>query len=115
MNTNFSELRIGFIGLGLMGKPMAGHLIKAGYAVTVHNRSQTAVDELVASGAQAASSPGEVAGQSAIVITMLPDSPDVEAVALGSNGILSGARAGLIHIDMSTIAATVTRQLAQVE
>jgi 2-hydroxy-3-oxopropionate reductase len=115
MSTNFSELRIGFIGLGLMGKPMAGHLIKAGYAVTVHNRSQTAVDELVASGAQAAASPREVAGQSDIVITMLPDSPDVEAVALGPNGILSGARAGLIHIDMSTIAATVTRQLAQTE
>ena len=115
MITNLPELRIGFIGLGLMGKPMAGHLIKAGYAVTVHNRSQAAVDELAAFGAKAASSPKEVAGQSDIVITMLPDSPDVEAVALGPNGILSGARAGLIHIDMSTIAATVTRQIAQVE
>jgi 2-hydroxy-3-oxopropionate reductase len=113
--TNDSELRLGFIGLGLMGKPMAGHLIKAGYAVIVHNRSQAAVDELVAAGAQAASSPREVAEQSDVVITMLPDSPDVEAVALGPNGILSGARAGLIHIDMSTLAATVTRTIAQVE
>lgn len=109
------QTRIGFIGLGLMGKPMAGHLIKAGYPVTVHNRSQAAVDELVALGAQAAPSPQEVAQHSDVVITMLPDSPDVEAVALGSNGILSGAQPGLIHIDMSTISATVTRKIAEAE
>src|SRR5512135_2980734 len=107
--------RIGFIGLGLMGKPMAGHLIKAGYPVTVHNRSRAAVDECVASGAHAAASPQEVAQQSDIVITMLPDSPDVEVVAFGPNGILAGARSGQIHIDMSTISATVTRKIAEVE
>ncbi len=107
--------RIGFIGLGLMGKPMAGHLIKAGYSVTVHNRSRAAVDELVALGAQAASSPQEVAQHGDVVITMLPDSPDVEAVALGLNGILSGAQPGSIHIDMSTISATITRKIAEAE
>ena len=115
MTNEPAQTRIGFIGLGLMGKPMAGHLLKAGYPVTLHNRSRAAVAELVALGAKAASNPKDVAGQSDVVITMLPDSPDVEAVALGSNGILSGARAGLIHIDMSTIAATVTRQIAQAE
>lgn len=108
-------LRIGFIGLGLMGKPMAGHLMKAGYSVTVHNRSRSAVDELIAQGAQAASSPKEVAANSDVVITMLPDSPDVEAVALGPRGILEGARPGLIHIDMSTIAAAVARRIAEAE
>ena len=107
--------RIGFIGLGLMGKPMAGHLIKAGYPVTVHNRSRAAVDECAAAGAQAASSPQEVALQSDIIITMLPDSPDVEVVALGPNGILAGARSGQIHIDMSTISPTITRKIAEVE
>jgi len=107
--------RIGFIGLGLMGKPMAGHLMKAGYSVTVHNRSRSAVDELIAQGAQAASSPKEVAANSDVVITMLPDSPDVEAVALGPRGILEGARPGLIHIDMSTIAAAAARRIAEAE
>src|SRR5512139_4307236 len=100
--------RIGFIGLGLMGKPMAGHIVKAGYPLTVHNRSRAAVDELLAQGAQAAASPREVAVNSDVVITMLPDSPDVEAVVNGPGGILAGARPDLIHIDMSTISATAT-------
>lgn len=107
--------RIGFIGLGLMGKPMAGHLVKAGYKVTVHNRSRAPVDELVALGAQAADTPRAVALDSAVVITMLPDSPDVESVVMGPAGILAGARPGLIHIDMSTIAATTTRTIAELE
>ena len=78
-----SKPKIGFIGLGIMGKPMAGHLIDAGYELVVHNRNRDAVDELVGKGAIEAHSGKEVAGQSDIAITMLPDSPDVESVALG--------------------------------
>src|SRR5437879_6555795 len=104
--------RIGFIGLGIMGKPMARNLLKAGYPLIVHNRSQAAVEELVAEGATAAASPREVAAQSDVVITMLPDSPDVQAVVLGPNGVLAGARAGSVLIDMSTIAPAVTRELS---
>lgn len=107
--------RIGFIGLGLMGKHMAGHLLNAGYALTVHNRSHEAVDALVAQGARAAASPSEVAQNSDVLITMLPDSPDVETVALGSSGIVEGATRGLIHIDMSTIAPPSARRIAEVE
>jgi 2-hydroxy-3-oxopropionate reductase len=107
--------RLGFIGLGLMGRHMAGHLVQAGYTVTVHNRSHGAVSELVAQGAHAAAGPKETAANSDVVITMLPDSPDVEAVALGSNGILAGARRGLIHIDMSTIAPPAARRIAAAE
>ena len=114
-NVGLPKMRVGFIGLGLMGKPMAGHIVEAGYPLTVHNRSRAAVAELVARGAQAAASPREVAMNSDIVITMLPDSPDVEAVIDGSDGILAGARPGLIHIDMSTISATATRRLAALE
>ena len=109
------KMRVGFIGLGLMGKPMAGHILKAGYPLTVHNRSRAAVDELVAQGAQAATSPREVAVNSDVVITMLPDSPDVESVINGPDGLLAGARPGLIHIDMSTISATATRRIAAQE
>ena len=107
--------RIGFIGLGLMGKPMAGHIRKAGYPLTVHNRSRAAVDELAAQGAQVAASPRDVAANSDVVITMLPDSPDVESVLTGPDGILAGAQPGLIHVDMSTISATATRRIAALE
>lgn len=103
---------IGFIGLGLMGRPMAANLLKAGYSVVVHNRSRPAVDALAAAGATAASSPREVAGQCDVVITCVPDAPDVERVVLGEDGIASGARPGLIYIDMSTISPPFTRRLA---
>src|SRR3954464_1464375 len=103
---------IGFIGLGVMGKPMAGHLIKAGHHLTVHNRSRGAVDELVAAGATAASSPAEVARASSIVITMLPDTPDVERVLTGADGVLSALQKGAIVIDMSSISPVVTERLA---
>lgn len=105
--------KIGFIGLGIMGKPMAGHLIEAGYELTVHNRSQAAVDELVGKGATKASTSKEVAQNSDIVITMLPDSPDVELVALGENGIIEGAHDGMIFVDMSTIAPSVTTAVGE--
>ncbi len=114
-NVGLPKMRLGFIGLGLMGKPMAGHLVKAGYKVTVHNRSRAAVDELVKMGAEAATSPREVAMNSDVVITMLPDSPDVESVVNGPDGLLAGARPGLIHIDMSTISVTATRRIAALE
>ena len=104
--------QIGFIGLGVMGRPMAGHLLAAGHRLTVHNRSRAAVDELVAAGAQAGTSPADVARQSDIVITMLPDTPDVESVIAGPGGVLEGLRAGAVVIDMSSISPAATRELA---
>jgi 2-hydroxy-3-oxopropionate reductase len=104
--------RIGFIGLGIMGKPMARNLIKAGFPVTVHNRSRAKVDELVKDGASAAASPAEVASAAEIIVTMLPNSPDVELVALGPNGLKNGARSGQLLIDMSTINPVVSQKIA---
>jgi 2-hydroxy-3-oxopropionate reductase len=106
-------LRVGYIGLGLMGKSIARNILKAGFPLTVHNRSQAAVDELVAEGAKSASSPKEVAEQVDIIFTNLPDSPDVEKVALGENGIIHGAHNGLIFIDNSTIKPASARMIAQ--
>jgi len=103
---------IGFIGLGLMGKPMAMNLIKAGYTLVVHNRSHPAVDELVRAGATAARSPADVARRVDLLITMLPDSPDVRQVMLGLGGVIEGARAGLVVVDMSSIAPIVSREIA---
>ena len=103
---------IGFIGLGIMGKPMARNLIKAGYPLVVHNRSRAAVNELEKEGAQAAGSPREVAERSEVVITMLPDSPDVEQVVAGDRGVFQGAKPGTLLIDMSTISPVVARRLA---
>jgi 2-hydroxy-3-oxopropionate reductase len=103
--------RIGFIGLGIMGKPMTRNLLKAGYPVVVFNRSQGAIAELVSEGASSAVSPKDVAEQTDVVITCLPDSPDVEAVVLGSNGVIEGVRSGMMVIDMSTIAPATSRKL----
>lgn len=104
--------RIGFIGLGLMGKPMSYNLLKAGYRLTVFNRSAPAVDELVQAGAVAAASPREVAERTDVVITMLPDTPDVENVLISRDGLLRGAHAGLLLIDMSTISPMTAQRLA---
>ncbi len=101
--------KIGFIGLGIMGKPMARHLIKAGYPLVVHNRSREAVEELTAEGATPAGTPKEVAGQCDVVITMLPDSPDVEQVVFGEDGVAVGVKSGMLFIDMSTIAPGTSR------
>jgi 2-hydroxy-3-oxopropionate reductase len=103
---------IGFIGLGIMGKPMARNLIKAGHALLVHNRSRAAVEELRDEGAQTAESAQEVAERSEVVITMLPDSPDVELVYAGESGVLAGAKPGMLLIDMSSISPIVSRKLA---
>jgi 2-hydroxy-3-oxopropionate reductase len=106
-------LKVGYIGLGLMGKSIARNILKAGFPLVVHNRSRSAVDELVAEGATAAFSPEEVARQVDVVFTNLPDSPDVEQVALGEHGILAGAHEGLIFVDNSTIKPASARMIAQ--
>jgi 2-hydroxy-3-oxopropionate reductase len=108
-----SMLKIGYIGLGLMGKSMARNILKAGYPLVVHNRSQGAVEELVAEGAKAASSPAEVAEHVDVAFTNLPDSPDVEQVALGPGGIIEAAREGLIFVDNSTIKPATARLIAE--
>ena len=105
--------RIGFIGLGIMGKPMARNLIKAGYSLTVHNRSRGAVDELVREGAKDGRTPRGVAEESDMIITMLPDSPDVQQVVTGPSGVLEGLRKGAVLVDMSTISPMVTQDLAK--
>jgi 2-hydroxy-3-oxopropionate reductase len=104
---------IGFVGLGIMGRPMARNLIKAGYPLVVHSRSKGPVDEMVKAGAKAAGSPREVAGACEVLITMLPNSPDVELVALGKDGIIEGARKGLIFADMSTISPIVSKKVGK--
>lgn len=107
-----NSLSIGYIGLGLMGKSIARNILKAGFPLVVHNRSQAAVEELVAEGARAATSPAEVAGQVEVVFTNLPDTPDVLKVVLGSQGISQAARPGLIWVDNSTIKPAAARQAA---
>jgi 2-hydroxy-3-oxopropionate reductase len=106
-------LKVGYIGLGLMGKSMARNILKAGFPLVVHNRSRGAVDELVAEGAQAAFSPKEIASQVDVVFTNLPDSPDVEAVALGKGGLIEGAHPDLILVDNSTIKPATARWIAE--
>jgi 2-hydroxy-3-oxopropionate reductase len=106
-------LKVGYIGLGLMGKSIARNILKAGFPLVVHNRSRPAMDELAGEGAIAANSPGEVASQVDIVFTNLPDTPDVETVVLGDNGIVKGAHDGLIYIDNSTIKPASARRIAE--
>jgi len=105
--------KIGFIGLGVMGKPMAMNLLKAGYPMIVWNRTRSKMNDLLALGAEGAESPREVAEKSDVVITMVTDSPDVEEVVLGPKGVIHGAHPGLILIDMSTISPTVARRIAE--
>jgi 2-hydroxy-3-oxopropionate reductase len=107
-----SKMKVGYIGLGLMGKPIARNILKAGFPLIVHNRSQSSVKELISEGAQSAPTPAETASQVDVVFTNLPDSPDVELVALGNNGIIEGAHEGLIFIDNSTIKPATARKIA---
>jgi 2-hydroxy-3-oxopropionate reductase len=107
------QLRVGFIGLGIMGKPMASNLMRAGFPLVVHSRSRASVEDLAGRGANTAHSPSEVASKSDVIITMLPDSPDVELVALGAGGIKDGARSGQLFIDMSTINPIVSQRIAK--
>ena len=105
-------LKIGYIGLGLMGKSIARNILKAGFPLVVHNRSRAAVNELMSEGAIEAFSPAEVAAQVDVIFTNLPDSPDVELVALGAQGIIAGAHPGLIFVDNSTIKPATARHIA---
>jgi 2-hydroxy-3-oxopropionate reductase len=103
---------VGFIGLGVMGKPMAKHVLAKGYPVVVFNRSRESVNELVSAGARAGESPADVARHATVVITMVPDTADVEAVLTGRDGVLSGMQPGTVVIDMSSISPVVTKRLA---
>lgn len=105
--------RIGFIGLGIMGKPMVANLMQAGYPLAVHDIQPERLVEAEAAGAQVVENAREAAEASEIIITMLPDSPDVESVAMGSEGLLEGVRSGQVYIDMSTISPAVSIRLAE--
>jgi 2-hydroxy-3-oxopropionate reductase len=108
------QLKVGYIGLGLMGKPIALNIMKAGFPLTVHNRSREAVKELVKEGANEAFSPREVAEASDVVFTNLPDSSDVETIVLGEEGVIDGCRKGMVFIDNSTIKPEIARHIADV-
>lgn len=103
---------VGFIGLGVMGRPMAKHILAKGFPVVAYNRSRAAIDELVAAGATAAASPADVARRASVVITMVPDTPDVEQVLSGPDGVLDTLRPGSVVIDMSSISPVATRAFA---
>ena len=105
--------RVGFIGLGVMGKPMARNLLNTGHELVVSSRTRASVDEVAGDGATAAGSPREVAEQADVTILMLPDSPQVRDVLDGDDGLLAGARSGSLVIDMSTISPVVTREIAE--
>ena len=105
--------RVGFIGLGIMGMPMARNLMDSGYELTVHNRSPEKAEELGKEGAAVAATPRDVAENSDVVITMLPDSPQVREVVAGEDGVLEGISEGALLIDMSTISPVVTEELAE--
>jgi 2-hydroxy-3-oxopropionate reductase len=104
-------VKIGFIGLGIMGKPMAANLLKAGHQLVVSSHRKAAADELATLGAASAATPREIAEQVELVITMLPNSPQVREVALGADGIIEGARPGLVLVDMSSIAPLAAKQI----
>ncbi|MDR7302539.1 2-hydroxy-3-oxopropionate reductase [Haloactinomyces albus] len=106
--------KVGFIGLGIMGGPMAANLVAAGYEVAGYNRSQPKVDKLIAEGGKGARSVAEAVDDADVIVTMLPDSPDVESVVLGDDGVLAHAREGALLIDCSTIRPDVSRQVAEV-
>jgi 2-hydroxy-3-oxopropionate reductase len=105
--------QVGFIGLGIMGRPMAGNLLKSGIPLVVHSRSTAGVDALVAQGATRADSPAAVAAACTVIITMLPDTPDVEGVLFGASGVREGATEGSLLIDMSSIDPLPTRAFAE--
>ena len=103
--------KIGFIGMGIMGRPMAKNLLEAGHEVTVYNRTESRCEEVVAAGAAKASTPAECASGKDVVITIVTDSPDVKEVLFGEDGAVSGAAEGTLFIDMTTISPDVTREI----
>jgi 2-hydroxy-3-oxopropionate reductase len=104
-------MKIGFVGLGIMGKPMAKNLLKAGYEVVAYDIVGEALEEVVSEGAESGESPKDVAQKTTLIITMLPDGPDVEKVVLGTNGVLEGAESGSVIIDMSSISPIVAKNV----
>ncbi len=106
--------RVGFIGTGIMGRPMAQNLLKAGYSVTIHNRTKAKAEQLLLDGAAWAANPAEVANNSDVVITCVTDTPDVRKVLLGEHGVIEAARPGLICIDMSTISPSATKEMGEI-
>ncbi|RIK34838.1 MAG: 2-hydroxy-3-oxopropionate reductase, partial [Chloroflexi bacterium] len=104
--------RIGFIGLGIMGRGMAHNLLKAGFPLRVWNRTASRMQQLVDAGAEAGESPADVAAHSDIIITCVSDTPDVEKVILGEDGVIHGAKPGALVVDCSTISPQVTREIA---
>lgn len=106
-------MKIGFIGLGIMGKPMSKNLLKAGYSLIVLDRNTAVLDELLSAGATVAATPKALAEQCDIIITMLPNSPHVKEVVLGENGVIEGARPGAVLIDMSSISPLVSREISE--
>jgi len=109
-----TKKRVGFIGTGIMGRPMARNLLNAGYPLTVHNRTESKVRELLSQGAVWAATPSDVAANSDVVITCVTDTPDVRAVLLGQNGVIKKARPGLICVDMSTISPSATIEMGDI-
>jgi len=107
------KVRVGFIGLGIMGGPMAGHILGAGYPLCVYNRTASRVEELASRGARVGASPAEVAAEAEVVITMVSDSPDVEKVIGGSEGVFKAIRPDSVVVDMSTISPEVERDLSK--
>jgi 2-hydroxy-3-oxopropionate reductase len=105
--------KIGFIGLGIMGKPMSKNLLKDGYDLVVYDLNEANVQEVVEAGAEAGTSPQDVASKTEVIITMLPNSPEVKEVVLGSNGVIEGAKEGSLVIDMSSIAPLVSREVGE--
>jgi 3-hydroxyisobutyrate dehydrogenase len=103
----------GFIGLGIMGRPMAGHLLKAGFPLTVYNRTRAKAEALTAEGARLADTPADVARAADVIIVMVSDSPDVEAVVAGVNGVAAGVRKGAVVVDMGTVAPETERRMAK--
>jgi 2-hydroxy-3-oxopropionate reductase len=106
-------MKIGFIGLGIMGKPMSKNLLKAGYSLTVLDRNAAVLDKLITAGARTATTPKALAAECDIIITMLPNSPHVKEVVLGENGVVEGAKPGSVLIDMSSIAPLVSREISE--
>src|SRR5688500_15200291 len=105
--------KVGFVGLGIMGRGMAANLLKAGFDLTVWNRTKSKTEALVKDGAKAADTPSELAAKCDIIITCVSDTPDVEAVILGEDGIIHGAKSGALVIDCSTISPHATREIAE--
>ncbi|MBF9016882.1 MULTISPECIES: 2-hydroxy-3-oxopropionate reductase [unclassified Oceanispirochaeta] len=106
-------MKLGFIGLGIMGKPMAKNLLKAGHELVVLDMNKAAVDELISAGAESASTPAEVGSRTDVIITMLPNSPHVKTVVLGENGLIDSAAKGKVLIDMSSIAPLASQEVAE--